>query len=294
MVISRRSGVFDPDSESGRFQAGQLRFYIDQWESLEAPESLLNIINGYTIPFGKIPPLIRFNELELSRFETKSSPQMDEEMLKMRREGIVKETQVKSGFLSTMFLIPKSDGSFRQIFNLKRLNDFLLIKEFKLISHYKVPNFLQKGDFLLKVDFSQAYFHVWVKESHQRFLSLVYRGKVYSMTCLPFGLASTPESFASISNWIASYLRNLGIRVIVYLDDFLLASQDSALLIEQGKKAIEILRLLGWKVNLDKSHLTPQTELEYLGITWNPSKDFKFISQEKQRKLKRSLRLIVE
>ena len=79
------------------------------------------------------------------------------------------------------------------MFNLKRLNDFLRLKKFRLVSHFKVPNFLQAGDYLAKIDLSQASFHVPVKESHRRFLSLSFRGLVYEMVCLPFGLlASAP------------------------------------------------------------------------------------------------------
>lgn len=113
------------------------------------------------------------------------------------------------------------------------------------------------------------------------------------MTCLPFGLATAPDAFASLSNWIAEYLRSLGIRIVVYSDDFLLACQNRKLLVEQGRKSIEVLQFLGWRINFVKSWLPPQVELEFLGITWNPSDNFKFISQEKKQKLKKSIRKIL-
>lgn len=246
------------------------------------------------MPFKEKPPLTTFSEELKNRFQTNPSPQMDEEIKRMIEEGVIKEIQVKSGFLSALFLIPKPDGSFRPIFNLQNLNEFLLLQNFSLISHFKVPQFLQKGDFLLKIDISKAYFHIPIKENHYRFLCLTYRSKIFCMTCLPFGLASAPQLFASFTNWVASYFRKIGVRIIVYLDDFLIASQDRKLLIKQGQEIVNTLNFLGWKINLTKSQLHPQTQIEFLGITWDPTNDLKILPQAKQWKLKKSLQRILD
>ncbi|BET02028.1 Retrotransposon protein [Nesidiocoris tenuis] len=187
----------------------------------------------------------------------------------------------ETGFVSRMFLVPKGNGSLRPIFNLQRLNEYLTPKKFRLISHFKVPSFLQRNDFLIKIDLTQAYFHVPIKPTHQRFLAISYQESLYCMTCLPFGLASAPQAFASLSNWTAGILRDLGMRVIVYLDDFLLAHQDPVVLESQGNQAISTLKSLGWTINVEKSQLKPTSTLQFLGIMWNPHQDQKYLPLDK-------------
>uniref|UniRef100_A0A8D8QUR0 Enzymatic polyprotein n=1 Tax=Cacopsylla melanoneura TaxID=428564 RepID=A0A8D8QUR0_9HEMI len=113
------------------------------------------------------------------------------------------------------------------------------------------------------------------------------------MTCLPFGLSSAPQIFAKVSNWVAGYLRGLGLRIVVYLDDFLLASQDPQLLLSQTNSAIDILQSLGWIINFKKSQLTPIQVLQFLGIMWNPSLDVKYLPQGKRNLIQEYLVKVV-
>lgn len=219
---------------------------------------------------------------------------MDSQVQKMLEQRALVKNPFKSGFLSPLFLVSKADGSQRPIINLKKLNQFLSLKEFHLLNHFRVPDFLQRGDFLVKIDLSQAYFHVPIRPSHQRFLSVAYRNSLYCMTCLPFGLASAPQIFARLTNWVASYFRKLGMRVIVYLDDFLFVSQDPECLRTQALVAVETLQNLGWTVNLEKSILTPTLSCQYLGIVWDPSRDVKYLPPHKQAVIHRYLQAVLQ
>ena len=128
---------------------------------------------------------------------------------------------------------------------------------------------------MVKIDLAQAYFHIrnfmseTIAEFHRNLLRLVYKGTLYQMTCLPFGLSPAPHIFATITSWIAEILRSRGVRIIVYLDDFLLASQNRANLSLQTAEALYILRHLGWFIRNDKCILQPCQEIEYLGLVWN-------------------------
>lgn len=62
------------------------------------------------------------------------------------------------------------------------------------------------------------------------------------MTSMPFGLLNTLQVFA----WIANLLRDMGIRVTIYLEDFLLVNQDPRHLWGRVKKAITLLKRLDW------------------------------------------------
>lgn len=128
---------------------------------------------------------------------------------------------------------------------------------------------------MVKIDISNAYYHVPVWDSHRRYLSFAFGKNIYNMNCLPFGLSSAPSVFSKISNWVASLLREKGIRTIVYLDDFLLLNKDAILLAQQAQWAVGFLQDLGWHINLSKTNLTPTPKIEYLGLSWDSTENKK-------------------
>lgn len=267
--------------------------FIDRWKELQASQTLIQIIQNFRIPFNAKVPLIIPNLLN-HHFQTPKSPTMDRVINQMLQENVLEPVALSPSFVSQIFLIPKRDRTFRPIFNLKNLNFFVTVRKFRLINVQKISNFLQPRDWLVKIDLLNAYFHLSVTEKHRRFLRLIYDQKLYQMTCLPFGLACAPKTFAMLTNWIAQLLRDRGIRVIVYLDDFLLANQDPLELVRQAQKTVSLLEYLGWKVNYPKSTLTPQKEMQYLGIMWNAHANRKYLPQQKRRDIHRKVSALLE
>ncbi|KAL0822333.1 hypothetical protein ABMA28_004432 [Loxostege sticticalis] len=265
------------------FRAGQLTKFIAQWEEMGAPNYILQIIKGYRIPFALKPPLAVPN-LQKSPLNIPRSPIMTQIIEQMKKERVLEVVeQLTPSFLSTIFLVQKDAHSYRSIFNLKTLNAYVLTERFKLINMGRVPDFLQPHDWLCKIDISQAYFHVAITKAQRRFLRLIYDGELLEMTCLPFGLSTAPKVFASITNWVAQILRQQGIRIIVFIDDFLLAHQDATMLTSQVCKVVETLKYLGWQINVKKCQLVPQKHIVYLGIHWDPWLNHKCLPQEKHQ-----------
>lgn len=255
--------------------AGQLKYKLQVWEALGAPKSVISILSGYRIPFICTPPLKTFNRDICDRLSFKVTDDVASEVTKMIKCGAIEICKSPSGFLSPMFLRKKLDGSNRPIFNLKLLNEYLNPPKFRLINHQKIPLFLNNADYMVKIDLSQAYFHVPITESHRRFLAFSYSNKIYQMTCLPFGLASAPFVFAKITNWVANLFREKGIKVVVYLDDFLIVHHNPIILSRQTNLVQELLADMGWQVNSQKSVLVPCQAIEYLGILWNTQLNLK-------------------
>ena len=63
---------------------------------------------------------------------------------------------------------------------------------------------------------------------------------------------------------VVAYLLSLGLRLVLYVDDFvLLAHRDAIVYYKQV--LLSTLANLGWKVNFEKSSLEPTLVKEYIG-----------------------------
>lgn len=269
--------------DDGQFKGGQLKHFIDRWKELQAPEIVVRTLSNYKIPFIQKPPLVLPN-LQKPHLQTKVTPAMTQHIIKMEKELVLMKAEQSPSFISRMFLVPKPDETTRPVLNLRPLNEFVATDPFKLINCQRVLGFLQLGDWMVKVDLSQAYFHIPIHPAHRKFLRILFKDSLYEMTCLPFGLSSAPKAFATVSNWIAQYLREKGYRVIVYLDDFMLVNQHQENLKAQVKEFVRLLKYLGWHLQERKSILTPTQELKFLGINWNTVTGQKWLPESKVRK----------
>lgn len=68
---------------------------------------------------------------------------------------------------------------------------------------------------------------------------------------------------------MVTHLREQGFLSVAYLDDFLLLARNKSDCLKNVHATISLLERLGFVVNFEKSHLTPSTEIEYLGFNFN-------------------------
>ena len=84
--------------------------------------------------------------------------------------------------------------------------------------------------------------------------------------CLPFGLASTLRVFTKLMKPVVGLLRQLGIRLMIYLDDMLIMAKSRAIALQHASTALDLLQGLGFMINYLKSVLVPSTKMEFLGF----------------------------
>ena len=116
-------------------------------------------------------------------------------------------------------------SSQRPVVNLRPLNQFIPYEHFKMEGIHMLRDLLRKGGFMAKIDLKDAYFTVPVWRNNQKFLRFVWKETMYEFACLPFGLASAPRVFTKLMKPVVGLLRQLGIRLIIYLDDMLIMAQ---------------------------------------------------------------------
>jgi hypothetical protein len=84
---------------------------------------------------------------------------------------------------------------------------------------------------------------------------------------------------------VAAYLRTLGIRLAVYLDDWLIVNQNKRQLLSDRENCLNLLKSLGFLVNKEKSTLIPTQTLVYLGGLFHLDKGLIYPTQERIVKL---------
>ena len=98
-------------------------------------------------------------------------------------------------------------------------------------------------------------------------ISPVYmEGNSLQVQTLPFGLATALITFTKLLRPVAAHLRSQGIRLLIYLDNILLAAQTSVLATHQMLIMTNLLESLGFKLNQKKCILSPSQTLEFLGF----------------------------
>ena len=141
----------------------------------------------------------------------------------MIRKGAVTpvRTHSKEGFLSSIFLVPKKDGH-RPIINLKKLNRFIPHNHFKMEGVHMLKDLLRKGDWMAKVDQKDTYLTGKTGNT-----GVQVGERDISIQLPTFGLSCAPWVFTKITRAAASVLREMGIRLIVYIDDILMAESET-------------------------------------------------------------------
>ncbi len=178
----------------------------------------------------------------------------------------VPQSEVERGFFSRYFLVPKRDGGLRPILDLRRLNLSLYKGKFKMLTMRTIMSQVQEGDWFVTIDLKDAYFHIQVVHRHRRFLRFAFGGKAYQYKVLPFGLALAPRTFTKCMDAALAPLRLQGIRVLNYLDDWLILAHSRELVSRHRDIVLGHIHSLGLRMNAKKSVLLPSLRTVFLGV----------------------------
>ena len=187
---------------------GRLAHFAKNWEEISNDPWILETIRGYQVEFHTIPQQVGYpNEIQLDATQSQALTKEVEELV--RKEAIVSPPYNDVGFMSQMFLVPKSDGSWRPVINLKSLNKYVIARHFKMESIRTAKGLMQTGDWLVKLDLKDAYFSVPIHPSSQKFLKFKWRGQTWQFKALPFGLSSAP-CFHQVDETSGLHIKKVG------------------------------------------------------------------------------------
>ncbi len=250
-------------------QLKPLRQFISAWKVIPGISRwLLNVIErGYTLQFRRRPP--RFNGVVQSLTSPRNAQALRQEIGCLLEKGAVERVpphELESGFYSRYFVVPKRDGGLRPILDLRPINRALCERPFRMLTLKQILAQIRPGDWFASVDLKDAYFHIQIAPHHRRFLRFAFENTAYQYSVLPFGLALAPRTFSKCVDAALSPLRASGMRILNYLDDWLILAQSRDTLLSHIDSLLIHLESLGLCVNRRKSILAPSQSILYLGV----------------------------
>ncbi len=240
----------------------------EAWQAIPGvSEWVMGIIKrGYSLQFARRPP--RFSGVVSTSVQGENARVLRSEVMTLLEKGaieMVSPALSESGFYSRYFLVPKKDGGLRPILDLRRLNHALMRRPFRMITLKQILSQICTEDWFCSLDLKDAYFHIQIAPHHRRFLRFAFEGVAYQYTVLPFGLSLAPRTFTKCMDAALSPLRQMGIRILNYLDDWLILAQSEVELLSHRTLILSHLERLGLRVNFAKSALSPSQRISFLG-----------------------------
>lgn len=257
---------------------------LEHWHLYTSDKWILETIQGYKIEFTEPP--FQFHIPNEIPFSDDQAHLVDQEVESLLQKGAIELVSPSSDqFLSTIFIVPKKDGSFRPVINLRYLNHFVQYHHFKQENLTFALDLIQRNDFMTKMDLKDAYFHIKIDPKFKKFLCFSWRGLIYSFCVLPFGLASAPRIFSKVLRPIYATFRQNGIRCCYYIDDSLLMNQDKTKCLEQSDIVSNEMTALGFTINEKKSVFVPTQRLEFFGVIIDTVLFMVFLPDDKIKKI---------
>ena len=226
--------------------------------------------DGYRVPFkDSLPPLARTPvSFPTYRAGSPRAQALRQEVEAMLAKGALEIARDPGpGFYSRLFLVEKATGGWRPVIDLLHLNDFVQLTPFKMETVASVLLSVREGDFLASLDLKDAYFQIPIHGSSRKLLRFMSEGTVYQFKALCFGLSTAPQVFTRVFVAVSAWAHSRGIRLLRYLDDWLVLSSSEKKAKESIRELLSLCRTLGIVINEKKSDLVPSQSAKYLGMT---------------------------
>ena len=220
-------------------------------------------------------------------------------------------------FVSPMFLVPKKDGGWRLVVDLRHVNEHCRQLVCRYESLQNVRRLARPEDWMISWDVADGFYHLAVRPAERCFFTFRLGARLLSCACLPMGWSASPYYFTKLMRAIINYLRapaissrrlrrsrtnvtrvvpvktgpmaerTVGLRVLPYVDDFLLfaKTEPEANLMRDfvGKTLMDlgVLRKEGkgeWDV--------PVQRLEHLGMVVDSARGVFQVTPKRVKKLR--------
>ena len=138
---------------------------------------------------------------------------------------------------------------------------------------------------MFSIDLKDAYLRVPVHLESRKYLRFIAFCKVFQFKVLCFGLSTAPQVFTRVMAPVSAILRLLGVRILSYLDDWLVLALSRVEALRARDLVLNLCHDLGIIINYEKSYLSPSQTSSYLGMAIRSPILRAFPTQERVQKL---------
>lgn len=199
-----------------------LRAALPEWRKLRASAWVLDTIeHGVKIDWTAPPPRFRSREYPMGAEDTTF---MQQEIARQLDEGYIEEVTSPLAIsqlvcISSAF-VAHTGHKPRAVFDLSHPNDYQDNASCKYETLQELAQVLRPGDALLSWDIRDAYHHLTIRPADRTYLAFRTLGRVFVPVTMPFGLRVAPRTWTKVCRPVVGALRELGFRIIAYVDDF--------------------------------------------------------------------------
>ena len=216
---------------------------------------------------------------------------LEKEFVDLLHKGAIEQTPQTPGFYSRPFVVQKDSGSWRPIIDLSTLNTFIVSQRFHMETPQSVLRSIRQGDWMISLDLQDAYLQVPIHPESRRYLRFMVGEVPYQFKVLCFGLTTAPQVFTRLMAPISAILHRYGIRILRYLDDWLILAESRTTCIQARDRLLHLCEELGLQVNHKKSSLVPSQDITYLGMQLL---SVQFVAKPTETRIENLLRVIEE
>ena len=158
-----------------------------------------------------------------------------QEIEALEEKGAIEPAPLPSeGFYSRLFVVKKASGAWRPVIDLSPLNKYVLKSRFKMETAETALRSIRSNDWFLTFDLRDAYLQI------------------------PIQLSTAPQVFTRVMAPVSAILHQKSIRIVRYLDDWLLMADSQEESLRARAEVFDICENLGIVINPDKSVLEPK------------------------------------
>jgi len=184
--------------------------------------------------------------------------ELDKYLKKMMAEGKIADS--KSPYGAPIHFVPKPDGSLRLCVDYRNLNELTILNKYPLPLVDELRDRVAGAKVFTRLDLKDGYHLIRMSKGDEHKTAFRRRYGQYKYKVMPFQLVNAPATFQTMMNKILREF--LDHRVVVYLDDILIYSENMNDHIKRVLKVLDRLEQHDLAVSLKKS-VFHQGEVEF-------------------------------